>query len=190
MSYVKKLVIGTANFGQEYDGYWVPKEEIEKIWECCIDAGIDYADCASAYKYTPPDWVKCINKITDASDQISPYATLIHHIEDVPKLWPALWQYKLMSSSRGYPFKIGISIYPEAVVSCLPFDIVQLPYTEHKRFEELKLRGIEIHVRNVFKDNCFEDAIKNPLVDHVVIGVDSVKQLKENIELCKKWEKK
>ena len=88
--YTEKLIIGTANFGIGYNGHKVSNTELPKIWEYCLDKGIKYADCASAYQYTPPKWVKCINKITSEKDEISQYATLIHHTEDVPKFWP-IW---------------------------------------------------------------------------------------------------
>ncbi len=190
MSYVKKLIIGTANMGQPYNGHRIPDKQIEKIWEYCIDVGIDYADCASAYEYKPPDWVKCINKITQPTDQMSKYATLIHHTEDVPELWPVLWQFKLMSAASGYPFKLGVSIYNWHELTCLPYDIVQLEYSKHKtKLSELKKRGIEIHARSVFRANCFEEAIKDKNVNYVVIGIDSISQLKENVGYCKKWEK-
>ena len=189
MSYVKKLVIGTANMGQEYNGNRIPQDVIEKIWEYCTDKGIDYADCATAYEYIPPEWTKSISKITKPTDEMSRYATLIHHTEDVPKLWPALWQFKLMSAARGYPFKLGVSIYSVDELTCLPYDIIQLPYKPCKKdLAKLKKRGIEIHVRKVFADNCFEEAVKDPLVDFVVIGVDNLEQLKENVELCLKWD--
>lgn len=200
MSYVKKLIIGTANFGKEYNGHRVSHIEAKKIWEYCVDVGIELADCASAYEYTPPSWVKTINKITAETDQISKYATLIHHTEDVPKLWPVLWQYKLMSAAHGYPFKIGVSIYSRNELTCLPYDIVQLPYAGIRTkksliantytFQNLKKRGIETHVRSVFRDNCFEQAVKDKHVDYVIIGIDNVDQLKENVALCKEWDKK
>ncbi len=191
MSYVEKLIIGTANFGKKYNGHRVTDKQSEKIWEYCVDVGIKYADCASAYEYEPPDWLKCINKITEESDQISRYATLIHHVKDVPVLWPVLWQYKLMSAAHGYPFKIGVSIYESDELTCLPYDIVQLPYWSCRHdLSQLKKRGIEIHARKVFADNCFEEAVKNPLIDYVVTGIDNLEQLKENVELCKSFDEK
>ncbi len=189
--YTDKLIIGTANFGIGYNGHKVSNTELPKIWEYCLDKGIKYADCASAYQYTPPKWVKTINKITSETDEISQYATLIHHTEDVPKFWPLLWQYKFLSGANGLPMKIGVSIYSFDELTCLPYDIVQLPYSAFKtRIEavELKSRAIEIHVRSVFRDGLFEESIKDPYVDRVIIGIDNLKQLRENFELCEKWE--
>ena len=62
----------------------------------------------------------------------------------------------------------------------------------------LKENGVEVHVRSVFlRGKCLEKAtpqeclqfvLSNPYVDRVVIGVDSLSQLKENLDFLHKWE--
>ena len=97
-----------------------------------------------------------------------------------------------MSAAQGYPMKIGVSIYDWDELTCLPYDIVQLPVDIIKSDGMLvpfKNRGIEIHVRKVFANNCFEDAVKDENIDKVIIGIDNLAQLKENFQLCEKWEK-
>lgn len=193
--YKEKLIIGTANFGRKYNGHKVPNSELADIWEYCIDKGIEQADCATAYEYTPPKHMKCINKITKETDEISRYANLIHHTEDVPKLWPMLWQFKLMSVVQGYPMKIGVSIYDLNELTCLPYDIVQLPYSlaiaKPELLIKLKARGIETHIRKVFPVKkaddfykYYKDALKNPLIDKVVIGIDNLANLQGNFQIA------
>lgn len=198
MSYIKKLVVGTANFGQKYNGHQVPKDELEKIWELCIDSGIEYADTAELYNYQPPDWLKTITKIKTRLGWVSPYATLIHHKEDVPLLWPELYKAKILTMAlTGKDLKVGISIYGQEEISCLPYDIIQMPYSvlTPKLGEELRARAIEIHVRKVFTekngDKCvFLDALQNPYVNFVVIGIDNAGQLAENIMMVKRLDGK
>lgn len=186
-----KLIIGCANFGQAYNGYKVPPKEIEKIWEFCLDKGIKYADTATAYNYNPPSWLKIISKITGENDKLSSYANLIHHTKDVPDLWPQLWELKWkFSYLAGLVMKIGVSIYDLNELTCLPYDIVQLPYKTCKTgLCELKKRAIEIHARKVFRDKCFEEALRDENVDKVVIGIDSLKHLEEDYEIAYKIEK-
>ena len=193
MDSIEKLVLGTANFGQEYNGILVPLSEIKKILKYAKKVGIEYLDCAVAYNYELPVFYqlyksgfKSINKIIAVHDSLGSYATLIHHIEDIPKLWPVLWDKKFcrLETMSDVP-KIGISVYNLSDINCLPYDIIQLPYKNCKDgLPELKKRGIEIHVRKVFADKCFEDALADKNVDRIVIGVNSLSQLKENVKIA------
>ncbi len=188
---IEKLIIGTANFGAKYNGHQVPADEIDKIWEYCVDVGINYADTATAYNYEPPSWVKAISKIIGENDKLSNYANLVHHVADVPTLWPSLWELKWQFAARfGTVIKIGVSIYDLNEITCLPYDIIQAPYLSCKDgLTKLKKRGIEVHVRSVFRDNCFEEALLDPNVDKIIIGIDSLQQLKENVAIAKGMDK-
>ncbi len=188
---IEKLIIGTANFGQEYNGHQVPADEIEKIWEYCVDVGINYADTATAYNYEPPTWVKVISKIIGENDKLSNYANLVHHTKDIFALWPMLWELKWLFAARfGTVIKIGVSIYDLDEITCLSYDIIQLPYSSCKDgLADLKKRGIEIHARSVFRDDVYKEALLDPNVDFVVIGIDNLAQLKENVEIARNLEK-
>jgi len=190
MDNIKRIIIGTANFGQEYNG--VRAKNVDRILEYAMESGIEYLDCATAYNYTPPQGFWTINKITSPHQQrIGSYATLIHHAKEIPVVWPVLWELKFGTlKMSGKVMKIGLSIYEPEEINCLPFDVIQLPYRlvlENKiNLKDLKMRGIEVHVRKVFADKCFEQALKDPYVDKVIIGVDNLEQLKENVKIVEK----
>lgn len=169
-----RLIIGCANFGKEYNGHKVPDDEIDKIWAYCREAGIFYADTADAYDYRPPDFMAEINKITSHTGRLGSYATLIHHAKDIPELYMML---------KGFRTKMGLSAYTMEEVGDYNWDIVQIPY---KALGDIPIA--EVHARKVFTDDCFRDAIKDDRVDKIVIGVDNLKQLKENVKLYKEIE--
>lgn len=181
-----KLVLGTANFGEEYDGVLVPKEEQERIWDFCRSAGIDTIDTAVAYgKIDIPEDFKVITKLQIGDVLARPiYGALIHYSSCYKRSqypWPHLYR----ARDAGQVEKIGWSVYYPAVTLhyLVEMDLVQIPYKNlttrwKKRF---KWNGIEIHVRKVFKDDCFEKALADPLVDKVIIGVENLKQLQENV---------
>lgn len=189
-----KLVIGTANFGKEYNGYKVPDGEIEIIWDYCREVGIDMVDAANAYEYEPPHDFKIVNKVTLSQPTLVNrcYGVLSHRAGDL--CHPHWWKYLQNLKKEGYAQKIGISLYPGTKISSVyklytDIEIVQVPFKAFK--SQLKLakeNGLEVHVRKVFADNCFVEALKDPNVDKIVIGIDNLEQLKENVEIMRKEE--
>jgi len=173
----KKIAIGTANFGQEYNGVLVPPDEQAKIWDYCRKVGIDMVDTAVAYgKIDIPDDFKVIDKIR-AGDSYPKqrYRILAHYAMDY-----------CQSYHRGLGLLDGVSLYYPAEISIVIFGnprILQMPYGPFKMWlPELKRRGIETHVRNVFKDNCYQEVLADPNVDRIIIGIDNLGQLREDIE--------
>ena len=180
MDYENKLVIGCANFGQEYNGYKVPDDEIPKIWDFCREVGIDMADTATAYKYNPPSDFKIINKLTFHQPTFSDYcyAVLVHNTGDLcNRTW---WGYFKKLKEKKLTEKIGMSIYEPMAIKILcklypEIEVLQLPYEGFKVLDFLQeIPKIEIHVRKVFADDCYKEALADPNVDKVVIGIECV----------------
>jgi aryl-alcohol dehydrogenase-like predicted oxidoreductase len=183
-----KLVIGTANFGKKYNGYKVPDDEVEKIWDYCREIGITMADTANAYEYEPPEDFEIITKVTIKQPTLKRhcYAVLAHDIGDLCN--PKWIKYLQGLKEKGFAKKIGVSLYPDVVLNniCVLYpeiDILQVPY---KPFKSQLDVDAEIHVRKVFADDCYVKALKDKNVDKVVIGIDNLEQLKENVEILRR----
>lgn len=192
-----RLIIGTANFGHEYNGTYVPPDEQEKIWDYCREVGIDTVDTAMAYgDIKIPDDFKVITKIKRGDRIAWPYYGALTHLNyNFEKGWENAWYHLWRCREEGLVEKIGLSIYQSSQIIYLDkLDIVQMPYhpnaIDNKSWrQDLRKHNIEVHVRNVFVNNYYKEAIADPNVDKVVIGIDSVEQLKENVRLIEKEKK-
>ena len=205
MEIFKRLAIGAANFGQEYHG--TRCRDIDAVLDYCQCVGIDMLDCADAYNW---DWqqvsnyFKCVVKVQSFNQERiepllkqNPYCIMAH---DSKLLYINRWW--------DYAFSVlfGASFYePNEFFSYCPDDIkvVQLPYSLFDRrwedyFGQMRRRHIEVHVRSVFLQgkilqegkvdakDCIAFALMNPNIDRVIIGVDSLDQLKRNLDyFCK-----
>ncbi len=84
---------------------------------------------------------------------------------------PSAWEELIGLKSENKVDKIGFSLYfPEELEYLLqkniPFDLIQIPYSVFDRrfenyFEELKKRGVEIHVRSVFLQGLVFKSVDN-----------------------------
>lgn len=198
MSIFSRLCLGTANFGKEYNGVKVSEDEQQKILDYCQCSGISMIDTAVAYNWDWSNISTYFEIVTkgDGNDEFprKPYGYLAH--EGI--IWEPFWEKVLSYKSE----KIGLSIYePKSIphfgtfgVHCA--DIIQVPYSIFDRrfepyFADLKSRGIEIHVRSIFLRGkilerfkpweCITFCLANPYIDRVIIGVDSLQQLKDNL---------
>jgi aryl-alcohol dehydrogenase-like predicted oxidoreductase len=186
-----KLAIGTAQFGSSYgikqDGQPTP-DEINKILNLARQAGIDTIDTAPAYN-CDCDFT-CFKVVQKTPYRGECYALLAHDPEaGLPKHKTA---------------KIGVSVYtPEELERYIDdIDIIQLPLNiADNRFlpflPKLRERGVEIHARSVFLQGalligygvpklgvkvCLGYALAQD-VDRVVVGVNSVQQLEELLQV-------
>lgn len=186
-----RLAIGTANWGQEYNGVKVPESEQEKILDFCQEVGIDMIDTATAYEWDwtrLEDYFKVIVKVS-AGDDISaikaarPCWIMTHNLQELP-------------CAKNIQ---GASLYN--VEDCLRLkfqyiDLLQVPYSLYdRRFESLlsmwKECYVQIHVRSIFlrgrilekatPHECISFCLMNPNVDRVIMGVDSLQQLQDNL---------
>jgi len=196
---LNRLALGTANFGKEYNGVKVSEDEQKRILDYCQQVGIDMIDTATAYDW---DWTKAkgfnivvkinendtIGRIKEIVNQ-SPYCLMAHTTEITDSISCFI---------RHTAIKKGISVYSEHEIRDYfqkAVSIVQLPYSIFDRRLESKmqtLNHVKIHVRSVFLRGkilekftpweCIAFCLMNPYVDRVIIGVDSLEQLKEDLE--------
>lgn len=153
------------------------------------------------------------------------YGYLFHsfqHYREHPEIWNIMEQLK----SKGKIEKIGFSLYylhelDYLLQNKISMDIIQVPFSIFDQrfasyFQELKTKGVEIHVRSVFVQGlvfqnhveldsyfakikeklvnlnslstkheipivalCLNYAVLNRFVDKIVVGVDSILNLKE-----------
>lgn len=196
-----RLAIGTANWGKPYglSGKQVPREEQKDILDYCQSSGIDTIDTATAYDW---DWSRVnsyfnlVIKINE-NDSIKriqeiiaqrPYCLMAHS----PKVFGQIQDF-----TRHTPVKRGVSVYESSDFHHYferAVDVVQIPYSLFDKRAEPFLESkfhIETHVRSVFLQGRILEKVKpheaiafclmNPCVDKVIIGVDSLQQLKDNL---------
>lgn len=192
-----KLILGTANFGQEYNGKLVSEQEISRILFYCLSNGIRTLDTAAAYNWQVPETCKfdVITKIR-VGDKIPPIGSvtgcLVHHIEDFDDLWPKI---------QGKGYDVGLSVYnSDLPCSVTELDILQFPHNiEHGYLKHAVVSWQEdspktkLVVRSIFGrgellkrysvEDCFK-CVKHDLggIWGVVVGVDSLNQLQEVYE--------
>ncbi len=199
---MNRLILGCANFGKEYRGHLVPKDEQEKIWSYCREVGIDWVDTAVAYgDIEIPDDFKVITKISE-QHPIPPKRDydilLLHNIKD----W--YWLAKFVYPSSVLQEGRGISIYNPSDLLGIPIwekMIIQLPYNIESAglwsgqgwLKKLKEKDVEIHGRSVFAGGgllnlhtmkeCLECVWKEKDIDKIVVGVENCEQLKQIVEI-------
>ena len=198
MSIFNRLCLGTANFGKEYNGVKVSKDEQKRILDYCQCSGIDMIDTAVAYGW---DWTKIssyfnvVLKLQKGDfvpnknlDEKFPYCFMAHKAKDYPWI---LDETKFLG-------RRGVSLYQPSEIPNYYRDeaVFQIPYSIFDRrferyFQEWKRDKVEIHVRSIFLRGKFIEKFKpweciafclmNPFIDRVIIGVDSLQQLKDNL---------
>lgn len=202
MEVFKRLGIGTANWGKEYNGSKVPEKDQREILDLCMCKGIDLIDTATAYENNVLDmassFFKIVTKVQLDDDVFEMqrrgscyYAVLAHG------WWKTCGNNLLRLRHEGFLERVGISIYTPEKIPVNNINIIQVPYSLFDRrfepyFPELKRRNIEIHVRSIFLRGKVLEKVKpheaiafclmNPYVDRVIMGVDSVDQFKENLD--------
>ena len=199
-----RLVLGTANFVNEYNGMIC--KNVPGILSYAQKIGINAIDIATAYKTEnlgDSNFRRTL-KIAN-SEEAYKLRTEVAHIGNClmahcPKaIYPREW-------IRGLNLKTGVSVYsPQDLNNEIQSwaDVIQTPYSIYdRRFEDifrvLKASGKIIQVRSVFlrgrvlkvlepwKAVAF--CLMNPNIDHVIIGTDSLEQLKEAVEPLLKLE--
>lgn len=201
MSIFSRLAIGTAAWGKEYNGVKISEDDQKRILDYCQCSGIDMIDTAVAYEW---DWTKIssyfhINlklRIHDLWD-CNVYCCMAH---DIPMY------YQMEHIHYDNPSITGVSLYEPSElgkISLQKVDIVQIPYSIFDRrfepyFNEFKSTLTEIHVRSIFLRGkilerfepweCIAFCLANPLIDRIIIGVDSYQQLKDNLRIFHRWE--
>ena len=202
-----RIVIGTANWGKEYNGSKVDRSEIKDILDCCTCLGITMLDTADEY-----DSEEIIGELANSSFDIvtKGCGAIVRQLNRLQRNAVYGYLYRtpdLFSKSHLIPeaMNTGLSLYdvpqPGTTWGIKP-QILQVPYSLMDRRFERAIRqwqcdGIEIHVRSIYlRGKCLEHAsaeeclgfvLANRFIDKIVIGVDSLKQLKENLAFIHGW---
>ncbi len=177
---MSKLGLGTVQIGMDYgisnkDGQ-TTFEEVVKILGYARNSGVRILDTAQGYGNAESilgkagvddfDVVTKMSKegaIETSLENLqldSVYAVLAHNADDLINsnmLWDKFQEYK----RNGLVEKAGVSVYDaeqiDAVLEKYDIDIIQLPINIYDQrliqsghLKELKIRGVEIHVRSAF----------------------------------------
>ena len=184
-----RIVIGTANWGREYNGHCVNEKEQALIMEYMKEVGIEWLDVADAYGTRLVGKGEFNRILKTKIGNIDPLLDIIiaHAKEDY------------------YCGCNGISIYDAYDI---PEDLgrknyIELPYGIVNADNDgivvlLSLFGHILIARSIFckgkalkyfsSRECLDFVLMDPRIDKVIIGVDSVDQLKENVAHLVKME--
>jgi aryl-alcohol dehydrogenase-like predicted oxidoreductase len=202
-----KLILGTANWVNRYGiyNYRVLKEEIEKILNYALEMGIEYIETSTAYN-VPPEYLEGFKVIMKFQKEIpkGDYIIMAHGFEylrdgiqnvSIDTLEEAVKAIAIDRNIIELPYNIldnrfestikiahekGIKIISRSVF-LQGLILMDDPLTGKEYVEKLdsiiKPYGISR------KEAAFLFTYGNPYIDYIVIGVDSVDQLKELHEL-------
>ncbi len=181
-----RLVIGTANWGRDYNGHNVSEKEQDLIMEYMKEVGIEWLDVATAYgtEFIGMGEFPRIIKVN------KPLTFSTNHVDDIQ-----IGHHKCivdgLSVDKVTEIPIGIDL-PKWV---------EFPYSIMNRSKAvLILAGFtKLIARSIFckgkalkyfsPQECIDFVLMNPRINKVIIGVDSVDQLKENVAHLVKMEK-
>ncbi len=179
----ENIILGTANFGQEYNGIHLDNEEQAAIWQMCRDVGVKWVDTATSYGNIsiPEGFTICDKILTNEKSR--------------KKLFPNQ-RYICFSHNYSDDELYHASLYcPEQVNR--PFVMIQFPYSIFNRTWEpylfsLKSRGTILFARSIFArgdalkmftvKQCLDFVVANPFIDKIVVGVENAGQLKQIVE--------
>ncbi len=182
-----RIGIGTANWGKKYRGHQVSKDEIQKILDYAQSSGITFIDSAVAYENE--EAMKMVNSSFDVQCKV---------LDDQRPDWAT----SFISHDEKYRGE-GRSFYDPQPLTMLSHKLkVQVPYSILNRgwrfspFFTYQARSVFCG-GNVFEHRplieyskkigipigtiCIQFCLMNPNIDKVIIGVDSVAQLKEDL---------
>lgn len=204
MSVFSKLILGTANFGRDYNNSRI--DDPQPLLDYCIEVGIDKLDVATGYgteflgiEQGFKRYVKVPSTVTkqqlEKIIKTEPACIMIHGGEDVASGLLAI-DLRL----NGWRGLTGLSIYESSEWwTTKPWGLLQIPYSllnqDHscdlpfyKKFGEIVqarsifLRGKCLEIATPFE--CLAFVLANPYIDQVVVGVDNLEQLKQ---ICEPW---
>lgn len=199
MSFFSRLSIGTANWGQEYNGVKVSEDDQKRILDYCHCTGITKIDTATAYGW---DYGKA-----DSSFEIT---LKLQKNDQLKRPTDNLAIIPIAHNAQEYPDMLGVrgvSLYDPNDIKYFGTSwpkIIQVPYSLYDRrfesrflFPAWKAWGVQIQVRSIFlrgrileratPQECISFCLMNPYVDTVIIGADSYKQFKENLDFLHVW---
>lgn len=182
MRVFERLMIGTANFGQApygHRGVVCPRSEQEDILSYCMSAGIDTLHTKDEYG-VDLSWIPTYFRVVNATHEgVSAYDP-----GDVPCRDP-LHPYDWINIPYS-PFNRTWEAWMSQWYSCFDEIHVRSIFVQGKVFTSDE--PVFVRFRKYARELglppgtlCMLFCLLNPAVDRVVIGVDSVAQLRENL---------
>lgn len=187
-----RLVIGTANWGREYNGHCVDETQQQLIMEYMKEVGIEWLDVATAYG-TGHIGIRQFNRIYKSNKP-----SFFVHGQDI----------LLAHNSHEYKSGIhdGISFDDICVAKGCTLKNAEFPYSILNRQPNQLMailqqipRGGSVIARSIFckgkalkyfsPRECIDFVLMNQRIDKVILGVDSVDQLRDNVAHLVKMEK-
>lgn len=175
------MILGTANFGNEYRGKKIEKEECFKLLEYFEKNGGKLIDTAGDYGYSKniiEEYLINNNSKLKILYKLLFIDNVFNKILTEKYLEAIIWRGKILDIGYG---KNGQSIYypheldPKSKITIIPdsnlFDLY-LPI--------MKLHS-KVYARSIFKIPMCSHADKK-YIDDYIIGVDNMEQLKQNMD--------
>ncbi len=179
---LERIVIGTANFSREYNGHCVDEKEQDLIMEYMKEVGIEWLDVAIAYgtENVGKGEFRRIFKGEYTGSYVPTDLPLAHS--------PAKYTRKIHD---------GCSVDIQDNIPCNQVKWLEIPYSIMN--QEWNWWHTKLIARSIFckgkalkyfsPQECIDFVLMNPRIDKVILGVDSVDQLKENVAHLVKMEK-
>jgi len=182
---LNRIVIGTANWAQEYNGHKVSEKEQSFIMEYMKEVGIEWLDVATAYGTQDigfGDFKRILKQRAIGCEIGKRDIALSHSKVDYRRV-----------------YHDGASIYRNETPPTsakwieIPYSILDSKLGNYPRCDcKLIARSIFCKgkaLKYFSPRECIDFVLMNPRIDKVIIGVDSVDQLKDNIAHLVKMEK-
>ena len=192
-----RLVIGTANWGRDYNGHNVPDKEQNLIMEYMNEVGIEWLEVATAYgtENIGKDF-KRIVKVQSSGFKDKPECIIAHSLEYSRNGFLCDYSYPNGFSECLH----GVSI-DESTSHTGCMDVIEIPYSILNTSVEKAMRPwrdnwinrarrVQLFARSIFckgkalqyfsPRECINFVLMNPRIDKVIFCVDSVDQLMEN----------
>ena len=206
------MILGTCNFGFDYNGPQVPKKEVFKIIEEFQKSGGGIIDTASNYResqtiineYVKVNGQENLRIQSKVYDYDYDFNIIAEELKDC-KIYSILYrnpfnqktiEYLKALKNAGLIEKYGLSIYyPHELRQ--EANIIQIPANAlFNDYLKTMILYSDVQIRSIYKLNIIEDDYNSDFLKDVlkkinflpkkidyVIGVDNVNQLKEDMEL-------
>ena len=195
-----KIILGTANFGKQYGwrNFQVPRQEVWKILETCLENGINTIETASSYNAEQvlsafPEQFHYIIK----ADYGLTLETIAHVVR--PKSYKTMIHHYDTSTAWDKKYWKGASLYRPALPKKwmkwveVPYNIIDTFYAPYFGKANVIIRSVFIQGKAMtqpdvfgipFYHLCWNFALQSG-ADAVVVGVESAQQLKDILSIPK-----
>jgi len=192
-----RIVIGTANWWNEYNNSLVTEQDQKEIIQFCNSVGIKWIEVSPAYgtqDIAPEGWNRILKLKTGDKWTIGDLDTKILLSHDAKS------SYEVSCIAEAVEVCNGDSVYhDDDRLLDIGSDYMEIPYSIMDRTAETYMTNDTKWIaRSVFlrgkcldfaeAADCVKFVLMNPLIDKVVIGADNVDQLRESVGWIESYE--